>query len=487
MAAPVQQQIREQRETVARLSEQPDRPDAEMAEALGLLGRLLMAAESIAAAEPYVELAARLEPDVPRWPYYLGHVHRMLGDLDEAADRFEQTLAIEPADVAALVWLGQVRLDQGRAEEALGHYTRALELRPGLFAALAGTGRAHLVLGNADRAVAALEAALAAEPRASAVHYPLALAYRARGQVAEAEAHLRLRGELEPGPPDPLMADLATLLESPVVFEGQGDRLLARGDAPAAVAAFRRALALAPERAALKQKLATSLAVAGEIPAALELYQELLDANPDFAEAHYSLGALLLGSGRPDLAVERFEAAVRAEPTYLQARLQLAHALRRAGRPDAALGEYQRTLDLDPRMAEARLAYAVALADLGRWGAARAWLNEGRRAHPDRLEFPELLVRVLAAAPDGNVRDGALAADLATDLLARARTWRTLEASAMALAETGRFDEATARQREAIEAHRRERGEPPPAMRDALAGYVDGRPARVPWPVDPVG
>jgi len=487
MAPSVQQQIRAQRAAVERLLEQPDVQEANAARSLGLLGQLLMAAESVAAAEPYLERAAGLEPDVPRWPYYLGHASRIRGDLDEAAARFDRTLALDPTDIPALIWLGNVRLDQGRADDALRQYSRALELQPGLFAALAGMGRAHLVLGDHQQAIDELEAALAGEPRASALHYPLALAYRERGQIAEAEAHLRLRGELEPGPPDPLMADLATLLESPVVFEGQGDRLLARGDAAAAVTAFRRALGLAPDRAALKQKLATSLALAGDVPAALALYQELLDSDPDFAEAHYSLGALLLGSGRLDLAAERFAAAVRADPTYLQARLQLAHALRLAGRDEAALDEYDRALALDPRLAEARLGYAVSLAALSRWGAARAWLNEGRRAHPDRLEFTELLVRVLAASPDGNVRDGALAVELAEDLVARDRRWRALEASAMALAEAGRFDEAAARQREAIDAYRREQREPPQALSDALTRYAGRAPSRVPWTFDPLG
>ncbi len=107
---------------------------------------------------------------------------------------------------------------------------------------------------------------------------------------------------------------------------------------------------------------------------------------------------------------------------------------------------------MDPRLAEARLGYAVTLADAGRYATARAWLNEGRRSHPDRLEFVELLVRLLAAAPDPNVRDGRTAVDLGTRLVRQGRSWRTLEALAMALAETGQWAEAAARQRDAIEA-----------------------------------
>lgn len=487
MAPSVQQQIRSQRETLERALQRPEISGTELAGELGTMGQLLMAAESAAAAEPYFLRAARLDPAEARWPYYLGHLHRMRGDTGMATQYFERTLMLRGDDVAALVWLGNIHVDRGQPEVAAPLYERALARQPRLFAALFGLGRAAFVAGSYAKAAEYFEAALAAEPQASAVHYPLAVAYRQLGRLADAEAHLRRRGEDQPGPPDPLMQELAGILQSAVVFERRGDRALARGDLRAAVAAFRTGLDLAPDRPALKQKLATSLAVAGDVPAALALYQQLLEEDPGYAEAHYSLGALFLGSGRLDLAIERFAAAVRFDPTYLQARLQLAHTLRKAGRLEAALAEYQGALSVDPRLAEARLGYAISLAGLGRWGTARAWLAEGLRAHPDRFEFPELLVRVLAAAPDANVRDGEMALELARGLVMRARSWRTLESLAMALAETGRYGEAADRQREALDAS----GQVDEKTRAVLAGnlrrYEGGQPCRVPWSADPIG
>ena len=57
----------------------------------------------------------------------------------------------------------------------------------------------------------------------------------------------------------------------------------------------------------------------------------------------------------------------------------------------------------------------------------------------------------------------------------------------MALAETGRWAEAVARQREAIEAMR---GTPAPRVRIALTGnlrrYERHQPCRVPWSADPI-
>jgi tetratricopeptide (TPR) repeat protein len=487
MADSVQRQIRAQRHDLDRLNTDANTEPAALARAQGAVGQLLMAAEATAAAAPYFERAAVLAPTEPRWPYYLGHVARMQGDVVRAAQHFERALALRPRDLATMVWLGRMLLDQGRADEAASFFSRALEQQPNLVAAHDGLGRASLAHARFDDAIKHFEAALEGDPAASAVHYPLALAYRGLGRTADAESHLRVRGDVRPGLPDPLMAEVAGLLESAVVFEGQGDRALTRGDARSAVTAFRRALELAPDRAAIKQKLATALAVSGDLPASLVLYQELLDANPGFAEAHYSLGAIYLGSGQLGEAARRFAVAVEADPGYLQARLQLAHVLRRMGRPQAALVEYEGALRLDPRLAEARLGYAVSQADAARWGAARAWLQEGRRTYPDRPEFTELLVRLLAAAPDANVRDGAQAVALGRMLIEQSRSWRTLEALAMALAESGVFSEAVARQQEAIDAYRRDTGRSNAALAATLDRYERRQPCRVPWMGDPVG
>src|SRR6185503_20682801 len=97
------------------------------------------------------------------------------------------------------------------------------------------------------------------------------------------------------------------------------------------------------------------------------------------------------------------------------------------------------------------------------------------------LEFVELLVRVLAAAPDASVRDGRMAAELGARLVRQARSWRSLEALAMALAETGQWVEAVARQREAIESFQRATRAANPALSDGLRRYERREPSRVPW------
>ena len=99
-----------------------------------------------------------------RWPYYLAHLYRQRGDRDPAADFFARALALEPANLAALVWLGRMELDRGRPAAAAAAFERALAVDPASAAALAGAGRSALAVRDAGRAVGYLERALALAP-----------------------------------------------------------------------------------------------------------------------------------------------------------------------------------------------------------------------------------------------------------------------------------------------------------------------------------
>ena len=235
------------------------------AAAYGDLGKLLLAAESFADAESCFLNAAALNPADVRWSYYLAHVYRLQGESQKAASYFERALQSRRDDVAALVWLGDVYLDQGRPMDAGSLFSRALALDSRVAAARVGLGRVALAARDYSGAIEQLEAALALDPGATSVHYSLAAAYRGAGQSERADAHLRQRGSVQIGPPDPLMQEVSNLLRSPVAYEGRGDRALARGEFPRAVAEFRSGLELASDNLALRQKLATALSLTGDV------------------------------------------------------------------------------------------------------------------------------------------------------------------------------------------------------------------------------
>ena len=314
MAPPVAEQLRAQFDQLTKAKGDPATPRDDLALAYGEMGKLLLAANAYLDAQPYFENARSLAPADARWTYYLAHTHRLEGQSTAAAALFAETVRARPDDVAALVWLGSAYLDQGNPAAAEPSFEKAVAIAPGVAAGHLGLGRVALERRQFAAAVTHLERVLTLEPNASAVHYPLALAQRALGNTAQAEAHLRQRGGNDLGPPDPLMQEVVDLLHSPVAHEGRGDKAIAAGDFTAAVRYFRRALELAPASVPIRYKLATALSLTGDVVGAVAELQEVLKKSPDFPEAHYSLGVLLLGDGQLDAAIERFSVAVRATP-----------------------------------------------------------------------------------------------------------------------------------------------------------------------------
>jgi tetratricopeptide (TPR) repeat protein len=486
MAAPVQKQLHDQFATLERTESSPSASAGERARAYGDMGELLLAAESYSEAEACLLHAAALAPADARWSYFLGQVYRLQGDAPHAASFFELALKVRPDDVATLVWLGNIYLDQNRPSEARPLFSRALALQPRAAAAHVGLGRAALAAHDYTTAIDQLEAGLALDRSATSIHYALATAYRATGRAEEADRHLRQRGLVPSGPPDPLMQEAYERLKSPALYETRGDRAIARGEFASAVALFRSGLDLAPDSLALRQKLATGLFLAGDTTASVQQLQEVLRRSPTFASAHYSLGVLLLSSGHPDLAIERFAAAVRYDPSYVQARLQLANTLRQRGQLARALDEYAAVMMRDPRVPEARFGQAITLADLRRDEDARDRLDEGLRLYPDSPQFASALVRLYAASPNSRVRDGSRAVTLAQQLLQTHDSADAREAMAMALAESGQYGAAARWQRDAIAAAARTGDSGVPRhMRDTLASFERGQPSRTPWRDEP--
>ena len=247
------------------------------------MGNLLLAAEYVDAAEACYLNAQALAPAEAQWPYYLGHVYRARGDLPGAAAVVRAGRS-RCSPTTCRRWCGSAtcRLDQGRPEDAEPLFAKAVARQPRAVAALVGQGRAALARREYARAADSLEQALSIDPRASMAHYPLALAYRGMGNIERAEAHLRQRGSVEVGPPDPLMQALTGLLHSAVAYENRGIRALDGGDWAAAAAAFRKGLELAPDSASLHHRLGTALSLSGDTPGAFEQFEEAVRRDPGY-------------------------------------------------------------------------------------------------------------------------------------------------------------------------------------------------------------
>ena len=387
MDAAVQAQLRQQSE----------------ARAYGEVGRLLMAAEYFEAAEPYLLHAQAQAPGEARWPYYLGHVHTANAEPAKAVAAFQRVLQLQPGDLATLVWLGNLHLDQGALELAEPLFMRAVSAQPRLVAGLFGLGRTALARRDFARAADYLEQALAADARATVVHYPLALAYRGLGDTAKAETHLRQRGGVEVGPPDPLMVELRGLLQGPVAEEARGVRALDAGDFPAAARHFRTAVEQAPDQ---RRRCGTSWERRCRSPATRRA--------PCSSSRKRSANRLALP--RPTTAwaccTPRAAGCRRPPSTWLPRSSRNRTTSRRACGSPRRCGRAARSNDRWRNIARCwesiRASPTRALATPQRWqrwdGCARRTTRsaEAARLHPDEPRFAEALARVdgaLSSAP----------------------------------------------------------------------------------------
>src|SRR5262245_58001465 len=390
LAASVGQQIRgrdsELKQTLARSGASR----AEQAAAYGAFGRVLMAARFSGEAGSCFSRAEALAPDDKRWPYYSGHAFLRTGERVRAAAAFERALQVEPNDLNSLVWLGESYLDDDRLDEAQTAFQRAITNQPQSAPALFGAGRVALARRDYSQAAQYLERALAIDAQASAIHYPLAMAYRALGDTIKADLHLQQRGVSYPVLADALMQDDEDLLESAVSFENRGVEALKRADFAAAIGLFRKGLALAPEDTSLRYWLGAALYASGDADGAVREFSDVVQRDKDFAKAHFSLGAIYDARPQRSKAIEEYQAAVRADPNLPESRVRLAEEVRASGQLAACVDHYEAAVRLDPTLVDAWIGGAHALIALKKNSEAREWLTRARRLYPNRPEFLQL-------------------------------------------------------------------------------------------------
>ncbi|HEX8338828.1 MAG TPA: tetratricopeptide repeat protein, partial [Pyrinomonadaceae bacterium] len=151
---------------------------------------------------------------VPRAPqggaqvYYRdGARFALEGRLAEAAQAFEQAVALDPGNGNAHYALGNVYAEMGRWADAVNSYYKAVSLNKDDVEALNNLGVALRMRGQNVQAASAFQRAIKIYPKWAEPHYHLGEALRALGQEEEAreafDRALRLRPDYAARPPRP--------------------------------------------------------------------------------------------------------------------------------------------------------------------------------------------------------------------------------------------------------------------------------------------
>lgn len=322
-------------------------------------------------AKSLAETLARTYPGSPQAQVALAGLYRRQGLVAEAVASYQAALALAPQDVAARIGLVEALAGLERFDEAAALLAEGLAQPAGQVELL--TAQADLLLygePNGDRVRQAIEAyqeALQTNP----AHWPAAVKLTqlllSRSQYGRA-----------------LPVVDAALQRQPEIYQLhalRGAVLTALGRRPAALAAYRQAIELAPAPlfstdpinrplALLHTRLGELQLEARNFSAAEESFQRALRYASDYADAHIGLARLnttlalresgVAGSAAPVAADEtRFQRASSALQTALTldansvaARTALGNLYAAYGRTDQAIAAYQEALTLDPTQAE---------------------------------------------------------------------------------------------------------------------------------------
>jgi tetratricopeptide (TPR) repeat protein len=460
---------------------------AELADAYGELAMTYQAQSLVPPAEAAYTNARVLAPGDKRWPYLLGHLYNDASRVPEAITAFQAALAIDGRDSPTLLSLGEAYLQHGDLDLAQAMYKRLESDRNARAAALTGLGKVALARHQYKQAVEYLEAALKFSPGASRLRQPLAMAYRELGDRAKAEENLRQYAVdgMEPGIVDPLAEALGAKVVASRALIRRGQRFGKAGRFDLAEVAFRAAVEADPGNAEAIENLGISLANLGRLDEAQRRLSQALSIDDKDALTHLSLGVVLDRQGLDQPAIDQYQAALDRDPTNLQACVYLADAKMRTGHAREAAVLYGQALKQSPASVRMQLSLAMADVKVGDYGNARKVLEAAIKAQPDNPEIINDLARLLATAPEARVRDGSRALKLVRPLFKSTQDPDYGQTYAMALAETGSYEQAVILQKETLIVFEHRGGEArKPFLQKNLALYEQRKPAREGWAAD---
>ena len=508
-----QQRIRDTRAELASMAKAGEVSREELSQAHGQMGKLYHVQDFLGAAETCYLNAQSLAPTDFRWSYYLGHIYKNKGDLEQSIAAYQRALDHQPDNVPAILGAAEGHLSLNRHARAQPLFERALALDEACAPALVGMGKIASSRRDTREAIRYFEAALALQPDVNNIHYLLAMSYRKQGELDQAQTHFQRvamlerlrRGHATAGYPDPLMEALDELTTGWRHHWVRGMRAFGKGRFAEAVKEYRTAVALDPKNPIPLTDLGSALARMGDLKGAVREYAQALRASPGNPMLHYYLGTTLMGLQSEEEAAKHYQRAIGANPGFMEAHFQLANLLMRLRRYDDAIPHYTAVMELDSGFGSrtpagshtggqirqmgvlARFMRAMALVQLSRHEEALAILEKGLQVFPGHADMTHAVARLLAASPDPKIRNGMKALQLLKGLFEGQGELELeyVETLAMALAETGQFERAAQMQRAMIsDLQQNRRFDLARLLAENLALYQRRQPCRHPWRKD---
>ncbi len=389
------------------------------------------------------------------------------GRPEQAIPQLEAAVRASPMSMGFHYLLGAAYQEAGRDREAIDSLEAALRLDPTYRSALSLLTKSLVALDRYDEAISHYEVALTLDPSNALMKGSLGQVLRRAGQTDKALAHLRQAVEAEP--------------EYALALNELGIISQTNGDTKAAIGFYRRAVDAKPNGTEGLYNLATALLRAGQTSEAAPLLRRAVTLSPSLVGAVMTKGGDYAKNGKVEAARACFEAIADSEGVAVGARFNLAIMAARDGNRDAAVSAYQRVLEIDPAHEKSVAALVNLYLNAKKTREAVRTLRSALEHAPDSLSVLKPLASLLATAPQDDIRDGALAVELASRAarLTGRKDPVVLATLAAALAETGEFERAAQIAGDAIDlAREANAGRLADFVANQRMGYQAGRPFR---------
>ena len=278
-----------------------------------------------------------------------------------------------PAEkIAASLALGLQHHHASRLAEAESCYREILELEPQHPDALHLLGVIAQQVGHYDLAIQLICSAIQRNPRSADYHNNLANTYSLRGDLPAAIESYRRAIALDRNHIDALHS-----LANALVDQGQLDE---------AESCFRRVLQLEPNHAQALYNLGNAKVKQADLPAAISYYRQALELQPNCPEFHFNLAHALQKSGSLADATDAYERTLALAPDDSEANYNLGVLLLKQSQLSAAAEAFRRAIALKPNYPEALSNLAAVLQELEDFSGAGELLHQALALNP---ELPE--------------------------------------------------------------------------------------------------
>ena len=300
------------------------------------------------------ETAEEVDPDNAPAALAKGVALQTLGRTDLAAEAFRKAIALDPDSMEAYESLDAVLTATMTPEARRAEWQAMVEARPNAAAAQYQLARAMEDTGELDRAIEIYRRAIAIDPQFAP----------ARDQLEESLL-LKARKTLEHGEAAEAVEAFRHVLEvCPENAEatcGEGIALAETGHTEAAMASFRKAIALDPASSEPYFRIDQYYLDRGDAQGRLAEWQRICTEHPSTARAQLHLGMALDATGAHEEAIEAFRQSVALDPRDAAKHMALGYALLGGKDFDGAAATFRHVLELNADAGDARIQLILAL------------------------------------------------------------------------------------------------------------------------------